>query len=79
MENIINAANAVNQPQVFFLMLLSLGDVAPPQVPCMQKVKIQVNAEVNGQNLIAMRLLFLFFFYRKNRLEINIKSDFVFF
>ena len=43
MENIINAANAVNQPQVFFLMLLSLGDVAPPQVPCMQKVKIQTS------------------------------------
>lgn len=31
--------NGINQPQVFFLKPLSLGDVAPPPVPCVQTVK----------------------------------------
>lgn len=37
---IYSPTNKINQPQVFFPMLLSLVDAALLQVPCVQTVKI---------------------------------------
>ncbi len=39
--------NTINQPQVFFLTLLSWGDVALPQVLCVQMVKVITNTSNN--------------------------------